>query len=272
MLNYILPFLAALVAVFQLAKDWRAHQTQWRRGSVIALIVLLTIGSTVNVYYTAKKTAAQHTDDQGQIIGLKTAVDNANKNQQDSTKEFIAAFGKLQKEVGDLQTKITTEALQTRLANVQTELRNTQKALAPGPKAELSFSFAPIPNSPAGQQIILVTDKTLPLNLDGSVRVDFDLVNTTDVDAVDVEINFQICNQCKYANEPDGLTKLPGLSDTQRYLYMHDLLAKMAYKTLTINVLPPPLVSSFFVGIEYRCHSCIIAHSPSGGIVRISRF
>jgi hypothetical protein len=271
MLNYALPILAALVAVFQLAKDWSAHQTHWRRGSVIALIVLLTIGSTVNVYYTSKRIADQRAKDHDQITGLKTAVDTANQNQQANTKQFIDAFGKLGQKVSDLQTQVTTEALQKKLASVQAELQNTQKALAPGPRAEVSFSFAPFPNTPFGQPIVLVTDKTLPLNVDGSVHVDFDIVNTTDVDAVDVEINFQICNQCKYAKEPDGLSKLPGLMETQRYLYLHDLLAKMAYKTLSVDVIPPPLVQSFFVGIEYRCHTCVITHKPLGGVVHISR-
>jgi hypothetical protein len=263
--------LAALVAVFQLAKDWSAHQTHWRRGSVIALIVLLTIGSTVNVYYTNKRTVAQRAKDHDEITGLKTAVETANQSQQSNTKQFVDAFGKLSQEVSDLQTQVKTEALQKKLTSVQKELQNTQKALAPGPKAELSLSFAPFPNTPFGQPIVLVTDKNLPLNADGSVHVDFDIVNTTNVDAVEVEINFQICNQCKYFKEPDGLGKLPGLGETQRYLYMHDLLAKMAYKTLGVDVIPPPSAQSFFVGIEYRCHTCIITHKPHGGSVHISQ-
>jgi hypothetical protein len=52
-----------------------------------------------------------------------------------------------------------------------------------------------------------VTDKTLPLNYDGSVHVEFNIVNTTDTDAVDSEVNFQICDECRYAKEPEGLQK-----------------------------------------------------------------
>jgi hypothetical protein len=272
MWNYILPVGVAFIALFTLAKDWVAHQTNWRRGTILGLILLVGIGSAVNNFYTNKRTAAQHTQDQAQITGLKTAVETANQNQQSNTKQFVEAFGKLSQKVSDLQTQVATEALQKKLASVQAELQNTQKALAPGPKAELRFSFAPFPNTPFGQPIALVTDKTFPLNVDGSVHVDFNIVNTTDVDAVDAEINFQICNECKYAKEPDGLSKLSGLKDTQRYLYMHDLLAKMAYKTLSVDVIPPPLVQGFFVGIEYRCHTCIIPKGPSDGVVHISRF
>jgi hypothetical protein len=139
------------------------------------------------------------------------------------------------------------------------------------PKAVLSFSFAPIPNSMPGEPIPLVTEKTLPLNADGSVHVEFELVNTTDVDAVDTEIDFQICVGCKFAKEPDGLSKLPGLQDNQRYVYLHDLLAKMTYKTLSVDVIPPPLAAAFAVGFEYRCHTCIIAKQVVGGTVHIQR-
>jgi hypothetical protein len=150
-------------------------------------------------------------------------------------------------------------------------LQKTQKALAPGPKAELDFTFAPFPDSPPGQPIVLVTDKTLTLSTDGSVHVEFNIVKATDTDAVDSEVNFQICNECKYAKEPDGLQKLPGLKDTQRYLYMRNLLAKMAYKTLSVDIIPPPFVQGFSVGIEYRCHTCVILKQPSGGTIHIVR-
>jgi hypothetical protein len=198
-------------------------------------------------------------------------VETANQNQKANTEQFVDAFAKLSTEVGDLQTQVATEKLQSKLAGVQAELQKTQKALAPGPKAELSFSFAPIPNSPPGQAIVLVNDKTLPLNANGSVHVEFNIVNTTEVDAVDAEVDFQVCNECSYATEPNGLSNLPGLGENQRYLFMHDLLAKMAYKTLSVDVIPPPLAKTFLVGIEYRCHTCIIAKEPSAGTVHISQ-
>lgn len=271
MLNYFLPVAASFIALLQLAKDWGAHQTTWRRGAALILIVLFGVGSAINNYYSSQRAATQHANDQVEIKGLKTAVDTANRAQETNTTQFLIAFDKLSKEVRELQTEVTTEKLEAKLMGVQAELQKTQKALAPGPKAELSFTFAPFPNVPAGQPIVLVTDKTLPLNADGSVHVEFEIVNTTEIDAVDSEVNFQICNECKYAKEPDGLKVLPGLRDTQRYLYMHDLLAKTSYKTLNVDVIPPPLLQSFSVGIEYRCHTCVIAKQPSFGTVHILR-
>lgn len=271
MLNYFLPIAASLIALLQLAKDWSAHQTSWRRGSVLALIVLFGAGGAINSYYSNQRATKQHTADQAEIAGLKTGVETANHAQEANTKQFVAAFSKLSKDVRDLQTQVTTEKLQSRLTSVQAELQKTQMALAPGPKAELSFTFYPFPNSQPGQPITLVTDKTLPVSADGSVHVDFEIVNATDTDAVDSEVDFQICNGCRYAKEPEGLKKLPGLSETQRYLYMNNLLAKTAYRTLSVDVLPPPLTEGFFVGIEYRCHTCVLPKQPSGGIVHILR-
>jgi hypothetical protein len=271
MLNYVLPIAASFIALLQLAKDWGAHQTTWRRGAALLLIMLFGVGSAINIYYSSQRAAAQHANDQAEIQGLKTSVETANQAQKANTAQFLDAFAKLSKEVQDLQTQVTTEKLQSKLMGVQAELQKTQKALAPGPKAELSFTFAPFPNVPPGQPIILVTEKTLPLTADGSVHVEFEIVNTTDTDAVDTEINFQICNACRYAKEPDGLKKLPGLGDTQRYLYIRDILAKMAYKTMEVDVIPPPLDQSFLVGIEYRCHTCVIPKQPSSGIIHILR-
>jgi hypothetical protein len=268
MLNYFLPIAASFIALLQLAKDWGAHQTTWRRGAALLLIVLFGAGSAINSYYLNRRTARQHASDQAEIKGLKTAVETANHAQEANTAHFLAALDKLSSEVRDLQTQVKTEKLQSKLAVVQAELQKTQKALGPGPKAELSFTFFPFPRTEPGQPIVLVTNKTLPL-INGSIHVEFNIVNTTDVDAVDSEVDFQICNGCRYAKEPDGLQKLPGLTDAQRYLYMHDLLAKMAYKTLSVDVIPPPLVQNFLVGIEYRCHTCVIPQQLSSGMVHI---
>lgn len=268
MLNYFLPIAASLIALFQLAKDWTAHQTNWRRGAVLILIILFGVGSAVNNYYVNRRATRQQISDQAEIKALKTAVETANHAQETNTTQFLAALGTLSSEVRDLQTQVTTEKLQSKLAVVQAELQKTQKALAPGPKAELSFTFVPFPNSQPGQPIVLVTDKALPLR-DGSVHIEFAIANTTDVDAVDSEVNFQICNGCRYAKEPDGLQKLPGLADNQRYLFMRDLLAKTTYRTLSVDVIPPPLAPSFSVGIEYRCHTCVLSQQPSIGVVHI---
>jgi len=87
------------------------------------------------------------------------------------------------------------------------------------------------------------------------------MLNATDVDAVQTEINLQICGGCKFAKEPEGFSKLPGLADTSRYLFLSNLLAQMAYKRVGLDIIPPSLTGNFQISIQYRCHTCIIART-----------
>src|SRR5260370_14289159 len=111
MWNYILPISAAFLALLQLAKDWGAHKTSWRRVTVLVLIVAIGLGGAINSYYTDRKSAVQHLSDQNQIAGLQRAVETANKNEQENTKEIVNAFGKLSQKVSDLQTQMSTAGL-----------------------------------------------------------------------------------------------------------------------------------------------------------------
>jgi len=54
----------------------------------------------------------------------------------------------------------------------------------------------------------------VPLNSDGTIHVEFSIVNLTPVDAIDNVIDLRICDQCKYAKEPVGFVKLPGYGET----------------------------------------------------------
>ncbi len=126
MLNYMLPIAAAFLAALQLAKDWGAHQTTWRRVVVLSLIVLVGIGGALNNYYSGRKASKQHDDDQRRIAALKQAVDSANENQKINTEQFVDALGKVSQKVSDLQTRVRTEELQKQLAFVQDDLQNMQ--------------------------------------------------------------------------------------------------------------------------------------------------
>jgi len=275
MLNYILPILTALVAVFQLAKDWTAHQTHWRRGTVIGLIVLLTIVGTVNVYYTNKRASDQRQKDHTEITALTTAVETANKNQEANTKQFVDAFGKMSQQVSDLQTAITTEALQKRLANVQLDLQNMQKALAPGPKAKLLFTFFPFNNGVMGiEPAVAITDVTLPLNPDGTVHFEFTVLNLTDVDAMDGQYTLIICDACTFAKETQGFTRLEGRPDTERYTSFAKIPAKSQGPILgKIDLFVPIGFDTIPIGLIYRCHTCDVPQLREGlsGTIHIRR-
>jgi hypothetical protein len=272
MWDYILPIGTAFIALLQLAKDWGGHRATWRRAAVLLLIISLGIGGAVNSHYARKRSAKQHAEDQKQITGLKTAVDTANKDQRDNTKFFVEAFRGLSQKVSDLQTQVATEKLQTKLANVQAELQKTQKALAPGPKAELTFTFFPFTNPPpdTGQPVTPATSVTLPRHLDRTVHVEFTVLNLTSVDAVDVDLTLQICEACKFGKEPPGWTRLEGQPETQRLQSFPRSLARSVNPTQSVDVLVPPYIKNFTIGISYRCRTCNIPKELSKGVVHIS--
>jgi hypothetical protein len=75
MWTYILTVVAALYAGLQLRKDWRAHETPWRRGAAFALILIIAIGTAVNNYRSAKRSQAEHTQEEKRSAGLQKSVD-----------------------------------------------------------------------------------------------------------------------------------------------------------------------------------------------------
>lgn len=110
----------------------------------------------------------------------------------------------------------------------------------------------------------------MPLATDGTVHVVFNLVNLTKVDALGVEVVIQICDECKYAKEPDGLTKLPGQKETERYVLLNDLHAIQAYKDISLDILPPSTAGRFQIAFSYRCSTCILQMEPSQAYVHIA--
>lgn len=272
MLDYILPIAACFYALLQLKKDWEKHETKFRRTAALVLVLLLGVGSAINTYYSESRAVRQHSDDQAKIAELKKAVEVSSQDQKTNTEQFVTGFGALSKQVADLQTQVKTEKLQSRLAGLQADLQKTQKALAPGPKAELTFSFVPFNNPPLTESTngSPVTETTLPLSLDGTVHIDCTVLNMTEVDAANVELTLLICDHgCKFAKEPEGLTKLAGMKDTERYLSLPHLQPMQAYKTIGLDIIPPAAAKAMEVGFTYRCTTCILSRKTSNGIVHI---
>jgi hypothetical protein len=140
MWSYVPALATVLLALLQLAKDWGAHQTTWRRAFVLALIVLLGMAGAVNTLYSSRRAAVKQMEDQKQITGLKTAVETANSDQMNNTKQFVKSFSDLSQQLSRLQAQVSTAGLQKEAAQLRSELEATQKALYPE-KVELESSL-----------------------------------------------------------------------------------------------------------------------------------
>lgn len=203
---------------------------------------------------------------------MQGEVKAANEAQTQNTKVFLETLNRLSDKVRELQTKAETEDLRKQLASVQNDLQKTQKALAPAPKATLVFSFFPFINPPLGKgKTSAVTGKSLPLAPDGSVHVEFTILNNTDVTALDGEINLYICDDCKFAKEPPDFQRLSGQSDTQRYLSLESVLPRSWFRILTVDIIPPLYGGSMDIGFSFRCRTCVIPTESSKGTVHLLR-
>ncbi len=119
--------------------------------------------------------------------------------------------------------------------------------------------------------MVPVTRTTLPRNPDGSVHVEFTIANATKVDAVAVNINVQICPECKFAKEPAGLLKDPQLGEKRRFLFLPRIHAMETYLTISLDVAIPQNIGDFPVGFEYRCNTCVLPTQVAQGTVVIAR-
>ncbi len=285
MLNYFLLIAVTALAIFGFYKDRDAYKTKWRRRAVLLLTVLIGIGGIVNYYYGERRAEKQHADDQTKIAELKSAVDTANKNQQDNTIQFVDAFGKLSQKLSDLQTQIKTAGLQKEAAKLKeqlavatkasvsteatvtrlkSDLEATRKALSPA-QTSLTFTFAKSdPGAPPIHEV------TLPVK-DNKVHVEFSVRNETDTTALDGELTIFIPNDCKFASEPPEFKKLPGHRDFERIYSFARLLPKTELKTLSADIEVPQNIKAMEFGINYRCTNCDFPEKPLIGIVKLAR-
>jgi hypothetical protein len=270
---YVLACGAIALGAFEIIKDWKDYKDRRLRISVATVFIVVAFVSILSLHHDNAEKAAAAKKAEGDMRTLQAKVDTANDAQKENTSLFLKSLEKMSGQVSDLKTEVKTEALQKKLASVQAELQKTQRAMEPGPKAELAFSFEPFPNPFPPSKAELVKDVTAPLNVDGSVHADFTVVNMTTAEATNVEVELVICDLCKYTNEPAGFTKLPGIPETHRYLAMPYLHPMEKCKTLSVDVTPPPgsLVTGLF--FQYRCHGCALQRgvSATSGTIHIQR-
>jgi hypothetical protein len=270
---YVLAAGAIALGAFEIIKDWKDYEGKWLRMSVAGVFIVVAVVSIASLHHdnTEKANAAKKAD--ADMRALQGKVDTANQAQTNNTKLFLDSLHVMSDEVSQLKTEVKTEALQKKLASVQAELQNTQKALAPGPKAELSLSL-PVKsgNLPVGKPPVLVTEATLPRMQDGSVRVEFVILNPTTVDVKSRSANLWICDKCKFATEPAGTVKAPGMTDAHRFFTnFPSLLARESTETYSVDVIPPAGALTFMIGFTYRCHPCVLHEEVSSLIIHIAQ-
>lgn len=263
---YLLAVATLAIGVFDLYKEWAEEKRSWLKRSKGFALCLVGVLSLIGVHQDNKDKAAQ----KAAATKLEGQVEAANKAQRDNTALYLTTYKDLSGQVADLKTQVKTDDLQKKLTSVETQLEATQKALAPGPKATLKFSFDPPSESPDGTQLIPLTQTILPVGDDGIIHVSFYMINDTDVAAVDGEMTLRICDACKYSKEPDGSRKIQGNLDTDRDFPFQRIFPKSRVN-FTADLIVPPKVPWVTVAVSYRCQTCAIPTSMPQNKILLQR-
>lgn len=266
----VFPSLIAFGTIY--FKDWSNYKPRWVRWVLIALVLAACVVGIAYQRLQREEKAEASRINQSNIQGLKGQVAAAQEAQTENTRQFLASLQTLSDKVSALQTNAATEALRTELASVKGDLEKTQKALDP-PKAKLLFSFVPYrtirldENKNTGEP---VTETTLAPASDGSLHVDFTVMNLTNVDAIDGEMTLQICDVCKFAKEPAEFKKLPGQDERQRDKTFDRILSMVAFYTLSAEIIAPPGSRDVAIGMHFRCRTCVREQELSRAMIHVA--
>jgi hypothetical protein len=256
MWNYIPNLATVFLAVLQLAKDWGAHQTTWRRAGVLCLIVLLGVGGTINAYYSRRNANVQHNEDQKRIAGLQTAVETAKEAQENNTKQFLQSLSDLSQKLSDLQSQVKTSGLQKEAAQLKAELESTQKALTPQ-KAELEASLGNVTDK---LENLDVKELSVVPDPDGTVTFTLSVVNKSGVQARSGSIFLRICEECSFTEEPTRFIKPVGAISTDREM-MFQSIAAITGIAVPLKIKPPQPRHRFEIAVTLRCENCTVSRA-----------
>jgi hypothetical protein len=251
MLGYLPSLATVLLALLQLAKDWGAHQTHWRRASVLVAIMLLGVGGSVNTFYANRKSVSQHLGDEKRIAGLETAVRTANTNQEANTKVFVKSFDDMSQKLNGLETQLKTAGLQKEAARLRADLEATQKALS-APKAEFPASLGEVTDT---LDNVDVREIVAPQSPGGVVEFTIIVVNKSAVQAKNGAITVRICLQCEYAEEPKGFMKPESGPNSDRAIAFPMFQATTALR-IPLKVKAPLTRGRMEVDVTVRCENC----------------
>ena len=251
---------AILLAFFSLAEDFYLKKGVGRRVSMSAGLLIATVITLISIHGSDK----QHSEDEGKVTELQAQVRQLGGFVQAATetqvfttkqlsnaraldtKQFLGEFDKLSTRVTSLQTQVATTDLREEAAKLQADLQSTRKAMRPE-RATLTFSMDPGSDQPVHTTALAQTDNKVHLKI--SVR------NSTDADALDGDVVFMICDQCKYATEPSGAVHINGSPETQRNISFHQSLAHSGMPLIEFDVEAPSF--PFQAAIFTMCHTCM---------------
>ena len=117
-------------------------------------------------------------------------------------------------------------------------------------RANLRFAFWPVA---ADEQLVDTVSKSIE---NGAVTVSFTAKNEGNAQADNGQIWIQICDACKFAEEPEGTTVPPGEPIIVRRKRFDILHMGSYFDGTTLKIVPPSGVPFFTIAFKYACERC----------------
>jgi hypothetical protein len=138
----------------------------------------------------------------------------------------------------------------------------------PQEKARLQFTFFPL-----GPKFELISEVSVPV-VDGIVTVSFTAKEVGPAQANNGQVWIQLCDGCKFAEEPDGVNA-PGDDRTSlvRRKRFDSISPGVMFDNTTLKIVPPSGIDSFSIAFKYGCEKCapIDNDHPQKLIVHIAK-
>lgn len=272
--DHLLPYsqsigTAALAAMGLLYKDLKNYKHPAAAGIVLCGIFLVSGLTGLNTFRERQGKLAEKVGTEQSVGTLTTKIDQTKEQVTKNAQTTTGSLGKLTADLDDFKADVRPADLRSEMTNMKAELEKTQKALAPSPKASLLFTFPGYGNPLSAQDFVPIHEITLKATADNIVTVPLSIVNLTDTDAVQGHANFFICDLCKFAKEPEHMTKILGAPEQMRDLAINQLLAFDRFSDIALDVIVPRNAENFQVAFQYRCHTCILKKEAVPSIVHV---
>lgn len=205
---------------------WRAVRVALSALFTVVLIYAITHGSIALVRY--------HTKHVAQLIAKK--LQPTSERKQSTTPAAVSSQAPV------TQTNERSQPLPVSKA------AQSHKDL-PRKKAILDFTFLPI-----GENNKSVKEIAVPVN-SGAVNVSFSAKSVGALPAKNPEVWIEVCDGCKFAEEPAGTKPAPNDPFARRKHF--DVLRPGLYFDPTVlKIIPPGGVSTFTITFKYVCEQC----------------
>ncbi|HEY2459488.1 MAG TPA: hypothetical protein VGI16_01705 [Candidatus Acidoferrum sp.] len=258
---YASLIVGALVTAGALYKEADQYTKRFakRGGLLLVLMYLFTLFLLVAGIYQTYQTRVQSHDDKQQADRdrkqlesdrVQGRIDQAvSKVQLDDAK---ASLGILQAKVDKLQTKAETQELSRELLAVNKELGEAESKLQQ-PKARFVATFA----TPYYDQIPI--GQAIATRVPEGFKIDFGILNVSEVTASRGEIIVKLCDVCQFAAEPKDFGRATSAPDTERIRHFDQIHEHDVLEDMSATIVVPLTVTEFEFGIIVKCDNCAAA-------------